>query len=45
VDRDPITFEYEDVWAPDSAYLFCRRRKSVAFAKEMNIVKVRPIFL
>jgi hypothetical protein len=35
----PITFEYEDVRAPVSVYVFCRRGKSLAVAKEMNVLK------
>jgi hypothetical protein len=34
-----MTFEYEDVWASDPVYVFWRRRKSLAVAKEMNMVK------
>jgi len=37
--KPPIPFEYEDVWAPVSVYVFCRRGKSLAVAKEMNILK------
>jgi hypothetical protein len=32
-----ITFEYEDVWASVSVYMFCRKGKSLAVVKKMNI--------
>jgi hypothetical protein len=35
----PITFEYEDMWAPVSVYVFCRTGKSLAVAKEMKVLK------
>jgi hypothetical protein len=35
----PMTFEYEDVWASDSVFMFCRRGKSLVVAKEMNILE------
>jgi hypothetical protein len=38
----PMTFEHEDVWALDSVSVFCRRGKSLAVAKQMNVLELRP---